>query len=311
MSFVFYIPSRKPIAKGWLFKQLLDEQEHSKYSAQVIDETLIEEGDKLHRPGISSRGASIYRTETGYEISLNTLASTGDWHLAVKACVIIAEYADNRIQPEYHDEMDVKAFNALCTKEWIDEHASQGTRAMLYMIGEGKGPLTLFGYRGEYTVGSKLLRRLQINEADDKEAYRKLEAHFVEHQNQLINYVVPPRYQLDGPVGGEPEPMIFWNPSQATYLFNSTWIFTGFDKGDKVIWLEIKRSRLEQLFQTDSHFRLADETNYLAEPFSSDELIELEQTLRGLAEQIKENPKQATQEEQPASTQKKPWWKVW
>jgi hypothetical protein len=311
MSFVFYIPSRKPIAKGWLFKQLLDEQEHSKHSAQVIDERLIEEGDKLHRPGVSTRGASIYRTENGYEISLNTLASTGDWELAVKASIIIAEYADNRIQPEHHGEMDVKEFKALCTKEWIDGHAVQGTRAMLYMIGEGKGPLTLFGYRGEYTVGTKLLGQLQINETNEKEAYSKLETHFIDHQNQLINYIVPLRYQLDGPVGGEPEPMIFWNPLEATYLFNCIWIFVGFDKGDKTIWLEIKRTRLEQLFQTDSHFRLTDETNYLAEPFSTEELVDLEQILRGLAEQMKEAPKQSRQEEEADTSSKKPWWKVW
>jgi hypothetical protein len=311
MSFVFYIPSRKPIAKGWLFKQLLDEQEHSKHSAQVIDETLIEEGEKLNRPGISTRGASIYRTETGYEISLHTLASIGDWQLAVKAAVIIAEYADNRIQPEHYEEMGVKEFKALFTNEWIDEHASQGTGALLYMISAGNGPLTLFGYRGEYTVGSKLLQQLQISEASEKEAYSKLETHFIEHQNQLINYTVPLRYQLDGAVGGEPEPMIFWNPSQATYLYNTTWVNVSFDKDNHTVWLEIKRAQLEPLLKSGSHFRLADETNYFAEPFSAEEQIELEQNLRGIAEQIREAPKENAAALQSDSSRMKPWWKVW
>ncbi|MCU0432235.1 MAG: hypothetical protein MUC87_02130 [Bacteroidia bacterium] len=311
MSYVFYIPSRKPIAKGWLFKQLLDEQEHSKHSAQVIDERLIEEGEKLHRPGISTRGASIYRTETGYEISLHTLASEGDWTLAVRAAIIIAEYADNRLQPENYGEMEVKEFKTLCTPEWIAQQAEQGTGVILQMVREGKGPLTLFGYRAEYAVGAKLIKQLHLEEATETQAFQALEKHFIEHQNQLIHYQIPPRYQLDGPVGGEPEQMITWNPLQATYLFSSMWIYASFDKGDKILWLEIRRDRLLPLFDTDSHFRPADETNYFAEPFTAEELPGLEQTLRGIAEGMKETAREQVSAPQNSSSEKKPWWKIW
>ncbi|MGL5888286.1 MAG: hypothetical protein ACRC3B_00285, partial [Bacteroidia bacterium] len=258
MSFVFYIPSKKSITKGWLFKQLLNEDEHAKHSTAILDETLLDEGEKLHRPGFSTRGASIYRGDNGYEVSLNVLASVADWQLAVKAAIVIAEFAEDLVQPENYSEMKTKEFKALATDSWIAEQALQGVTAITTMIGEGKGPMMLFGYRGNYSVGEKLMKQLGIEKADEKTAYEKLVAHFTEHQNLLQSYFVPSRYQVDGPVGGNPEPAIIWSPDIASYIYKTDWIFVSIKISSKNTIYKIKHEQIAPFFNSDSHFTLID-----------------------------------------------------
>lgn len=311
MSFVFYIPSKKSIAKGWLFKQLLSEDQHSKHSSTILDETPLDEGEKLHRPGLSTRGVSIYKGQDGYEVSLHLLASITDWELAIKAAIVIAEFADDRLQPENYPEMSVKEFKQLATDAWISEQALQGVDALLATLEAGKGPVTLFGYRGEYSIGKNLIQQLAIDPKNQEAAYQKMTKHFTDHQNTLINYTIPTRYQLDGPVGGEPESAIHWNPEQATYLFRTIWVFITIHQKETKTSYQVKYNQLLPYLQTDSHFNRCDETNYLSEVFSEVELLELEKHIATIAE--KTIVESANTQETPAtpSNTSKPWWKLW
>jgi hypothetical protein len=312
MSFVFYIPSKKSITKGWLFKQLLNEDEHSKHSNAILDETQLDEGEKLHRPGRSTRGASVYRGEKGYEVSLSVLASIADWQLAVKAAITIAEFAEDLIQPENHPEMKTSAFKELVTDSWITEQALQGVNVITTLIGEGKGPITLFGYRGDYAIGKKLLRQLGIENNDEKTVFEKLVAHFTEHQNSLQNYFIPSRYQVDGPVGGKPEPAIIWSPEIASYIYKADWIFVSINIDSKNTIYKIKYNQILPILSGDSHFKLIDETNFLAEVFSPEELKDLADQLAKIADDITVKENEVKQDnEQEMLSEKKPWWKLW
>jgi hypothetical protein len=312
MSFVFYIPSKKSITKGWLFKQLLNEDEHAKHSTAILDETLLDEGEKLHRPGLSTRGASVYKGNNGYEISINALASLADWQLAVKAAITIAEFAEDLVQPENYSEMKTKEFKALATDSWIEEQALQGINVIKAMINDGKGPITLFGYRGEYAIGTTLLSKLGITHADEKTAYEKLVAHFTEHQNTLQPYFIPSRYQVDGPVGGKPEPAIIWSPEIASYIYKSDWVFVSINSTSKNSIYKVKHPLLITAIANDAHLRLIDETNYLADVYSPEELGDLADRLRIIADDIIVKDSAANEAaEATAPTVKKPWWKLW
>ncbi len=312
MSFVFYIPSKKSITKGWLFKQLLHEDKHSKHSSAILDETLLDEGEKLHRPGLSTRGASVYRGEKGYEVSLSALASIADWQLAIKAAITIAEFAEDLIQPENHPEMKTKEFKELATDSWIAEQALQGVNVITAMIRDGKGPITLFGYRGDYAVGTKLLSQLGIENDDTKTVFEKLVAHFTEHQNSLQTYFTPSRYQVDGPVGGKPEPAIIWSPEIASYIYKADWIFVSINVDSKNTIYKIKHDLILPILNSDSHFKLIDETNFLAEVFSPEEIEVLADQLARIADTVtvSNSEENRSNEEEPQAT-KKPWWKLW
>jgi hypothetical protein len=293
MSFVFYIPSKKSITKGWLFKQLLNEDEHSKHSTAILDETLLDEGEKLHRPGRSTRGASVYRGEKGYEVSLSVLASIADWQLAVKAAITIAEFAEDLIQPENHPEMKTSAFKELATDSWIAEQALQGVNVITTLIGEGKGPITLFGYRGDYAVGTKMLSQLGIENNDEKTVFEKLEAHFTEHQNSLQGYFI-------------------WSPEIASYIYKADWIFVSINIDSKNTIYKIKHDRILPILSGDSHFKLIDETNFLAEVFSPEELKDLADQLAKIVDDITVKENEVKQDnEQETLSEKKPWWKLW
>jgi hypothetical protein len=312
MSFVFYIPSKKSITKGWLFKQLLNEDEHAKHSTAILDETLLDEGEKLHRPGLSTRGASVYKGNNGYEISINALASLADWQLAVKAAITIAEFAEDLVQPENYSEMKTKEFKALATESWIEEQALQGINVITAMINDGKGPITLFGYRGEYAIGTTLLSKLGITNVDEKTVYEKLVAHFTEHQNSLQPYYIPSRYQVDGPVGGKPEPAIIWSPEIASYIYKSDWVFVSINSASKNSIYKVKHPLLVSVIANDAHLRLIDETNYLADVYSPEELGDLADRLRIIADDIIEKDTTTNEAaETTAPTVKKPWWKLW
>lgn len=311
MSFVFYIPSPQTVARGWLFKHLLDDNKHAQHSKEVLDEQAILEGERLHRPGQSTRGISIVRTEKQYEIMLNTLASKADWELAIRAAAVIAESADERVQPEDTKEMPLKDFLLYCSSEWIEQHLTNGIKELLNTIYTTKIPVVLFGYRGRFSIGIDLLNRLNLNGKPERDIYNELVREFIDVQNNLAGYHIPVQLMSDGPVGGKQEDMLIWIPQIATHLYQTQWILVGDNQEPQTQrrLFKIKFEKLRQYISASAHANLVDECNYLIDAYSDQETNDLLKSIQHDVESIIDTPIVSNQSQSIHS--KKVWWKFW
>jgi hypothetical protein len=310
VSFVFYIPSPQTVTRGWLFKHLLEEDQHALHSRELRDDQPILEGERLHHPGKSTRGISILRTEGQYEVTLHTLASKADWELAIHTAAVIAESAEERVQPENAKEMILHEFLQHCSADWIEEQMCKGVSELLRTIENTKAPVTVLGYRGRFSIGIELLKRLNLSSKSEREAYTVLVEKFTDIQNTLIAYQSPEQLMTDGSVGGKQEDMLIWIPQIATHLYKTVWVLVGNqqqEKGNHRLY-KIRHEKLMQHLRSSPHATLADECNYFMDAYSDQETNELIAAIQSDVDRTLDSPAEQAKQE---TTSKKAWWKLW
>lgn len=112
-------------------------------------------------------GRSTRTTTTGWEagkltVTVRALASPEDCELALRVAEVAARLAGAAtVEADYFGAIDVGELRHLHTVDWMREQAESGTRALVHLIRQARGPIATPGPNRPTYVGVRLLAELE------------------------------------------------------------------------------------------------------------------------------------------------------
>ncbi|NUO49386.1 MAG: hypothetical protein HOV80_11075 [Polyangiaceae bacterium] len=126
------------------------------------DDAWPDGGLHLCRVGRSTRTTTIAWEAGKLTVAVRALASPEDCELALRVAEVAAGLAGAAtIEADYFGVIDVGELRRLHTADWMREQAESGTRALVHLIREGRGPMATPGPNRSTYVGVRLLAELE------------------------------------------------------------------------------------------------------------------------------------------------------
>src|SRR5262249_56575993 len=103
------------------------------------------------------------RWESGkLEIVIRALASPDDCELALRVAEVAARLAGaDTVEADYFGAVEIGELRSLHTADWMHEQAASGTRVLVKLIRDGKGPMQMPGPNRSCFIGTRLLAELE------------------------------------------------------------------------------------------------------------------------------------------------------
>ena len=124
------------------------------------DDAWPEGGLRLFRQGVSSRTTDVGWKDGRLRVVIRALASPEDCDLALRVAEAVAGPA-GAVETDYFGAVGVAELRRLHGADWMNEQAASGTRVLVAMIREGRGPMSIPGPVRSCWVGTRLLDELE------------------------------------------------------------------------------------------------------------------------------------------------------
>jgi hypothetical protein len=130
--------------------------------AEPSDDVWPAGGLRLCRAGRSTRLTDVDWKDGTLTITLRALASPDDCDLALRVTAAAAGLARAAtVHADYFGDVEVAELRRLHTADWMHEQAVSGTRALVKLIRDGRGPMAMPGPNRSCYVGVRLLAELE------------------------------------------------------------------------------------------------------------------------------------------------------